>query len=100
MTTTPTFWSNGTITFDQNLLQSFFGPRITALADDSFTVVWEDGNDLFGRHFDAFGSLTTGNFLSNLSSNITEPIFTPVLMQQANGSMVLEYGLVFGHRSG
>ena len=94
MTTTPTFWSQ-VVTFDQNSFQSFVEPKVTALADDSFAIVWEDGTDIFGKHFDEMGQLTTGNFLQALSTNTSKPIFDPVILQQADGRVVVEYGLVF-----
>lgn len=93
MTTTPTFWSNGTITFSNDIFA--FNPKVAALADDSFVIVWEDGNDLFGRHLDPLGSFTSGNFLSSLSGATTKDLFNPVIFQQDNGAVVVEYGLVF-----
>src|SRR4029079_3064534 len=99
MTTTPTFWSP-VVTFDQNPFQSFFEPKVTALADDTFAIVWEDGTDIFGKHFNETGQLTSGNFLAALSTNTTKDIFNPVILQQANGSVVVEYGLVFAESGG
>jgi Ca2+-binding RTX toxin-like protein len=96
MTTTPTFWSS-VVTFDNNYLQSFFAPKVTGLADGSFAVVWEDASgDLFGRRFNELGSVASGpNFLSSLTTSITKPIFNPVLFQQADGRVVVNYGLLF-----
>lgn len=96
MVTTPTFWS-GVVTFDNNFLQSFFSPKVTALADDSFAIVWEEGSgDIFGRRFNELGSVASvPNFLSSLTGAVTQPTFNPVLFQQADGRVVVNYGLQF-----
>ena len=99
MTTTPTFWSN-VITYDQNVLQSFLNPKVTALSDDSFAIVWEDGTDLFGRHFDEQGQLTSGNFLGALSSAQTKAISGPQIFQQPDGRVVVEFNLRFAAGDG
>jgi Ca2+-binding RTX toxin-like protein len=98
MTTTPT-WS-GVITYDQNVLQSFSTPKVTALSDDSFAIVWEDGTDLFGRHFDEKGQLTSGNFLGALSSAQTKAISNPQIFEQVDGRVVVEFELLFGAGDG
>jgi hypothetical protein len=94
MVTTPTLWSSE-VTFDPNFLTTDFGPKILALSDDSFVLGWENGTDIFGKHLDAFGSFTGGNFLSTISSNDTKPLFNPQFVQQANGWVIVEYGQVF-----
>jgi Ca2+-binding RTX toxin-like protein len=86
MTTTPTIWS-GPIVFDPNPLGIDTAPQLLTLSDDSFVLGWEDGNRIFGRHFDPFGSFTSGNFLAALgtgSDKLIQPLFV-----EANGSDVV-----------
>src|SRR5262245_34562520 len=99
MTTTPTFWS-GVVTYDQNVLQSFSTPKVTALADDFFAIVWQDGTDLFGRHFDEQGQLTSGNFLSALSSAQTKALSGPQIFEQVDGRLVVDFNRLFGPGDG
>lgn len=86
MTTTPTIWS-GPIVFDTNPLGIDTAPQLLTLHDDSFVLGWEDGNRIFGKHLDPFGSFTAGNFLSGLgtgSDKLIQPLFV-----EADGSDVV-----------
>ena len=77
MTTTPTIWS-GPIVFDPDLLGTDTAPQLLTLSDDSFVLGWEDGNRIFGKHLDPFGSFTSGNFLSGLGTGgdkLIQPLF-------------------------
>ena len=86
-------------------------PRVTALADDTFVLPWEsdtfapDGTllsgDLFARHLDETGNFTTGNFLEQASEFgherfFGDPLTTPLVVQQSDGSIMTEFGLVGG----
>ena len=93
MTTTPTFWSTEvTISSDP----SVFGAEVTALADDTFVVGWENGSDIFGRQLDPFGSFTGGDFLSTVSATDTKPLGGPIFVQQTGGDVVVLYNELFG----
>src|SRR5215470_3210602 len=96
MAITPTIGPE--ITFSTDNLA--FTPRITALADDSFIISWSNSaalftGDIFARHFDPLGSPTTGNFLSALTAGATKQLFTPIAVQQTDGSIIVEFGLLF-----
>ncbi|MFN0193080.1 MAG: calcium-binding protein [Aestuariivirga sp.] len=97
MTTTPTLWgSEVTFSFDTFA----FGPEVSPLADGTFTVVWQDGTDIFGRHLNEFGSFTGGNFLSALSAARTKDIFGPQLVQTADGQTHVFFNELFGPGDG
>jgi hypothetical protein len=49
------------VTFSSDPLAYY--PQVTALADGSFILAWEDGTDIFAKHPDKNGSFTSGNFL-------------------------------------
>jgi Ca2+-binding RTX toxin-like protein len=97
MVTTPTRWS-GIVTFSNDIFA--FGPKVTALKDDTFAIVWENGEDLFGRQLNPFGSFTGGNFLQPLSSAVTKEISRPFAFQQSNGELIVEFNLLFGPGDG
>ena len=96
MTTTPTFWSS-IVPFNSNNLQTFFVSGVTALADDTFILSWEDngGPDIFAKHLDAFGSFTGGDFLSSLSQANTNSLSGPQVIQQSGGGIVVEFNFAF-----
>jgi Ca2+-binding RTX toxin-like protein len=92
MTTTPTLWgSEITFTFDPLA----FGPKVTALSDGTFILAWENGEDIFGRHLNELGSFTGGDFLSAVSSSIIKPISAPIITEQSDGRVVVNYRLLF-----
>ena len=90
MTTTPTFWGTEII-FSPDI--SAFGPQVAGLTDGTFVIAWETGTDLFARHLNELGSFTGGNFLSTLSANTTKDIFSPQIFEQADGRVIVNYGL-------
>jgi Ca2+-binding RTX toxin-like protein len=92
MTTTPTEWS-GKVVFEDD--PTAFGTRITALKDDTFVVTWETQNDIFGKHLDSMGSFTAGDFLRNISTS-THQLGTPIVTQQTDGSVVVNYNDLTG----
>lgn len=96
MTTTPTFWGTE-VTFSSNPFA--FGPKVAALADNTFAIVWEDGNDIFGRHLDSLGSFTGGDFLfalpTSISTSTDKPLSRPFIVQQADGRVVVNYDELF-----
>jgi len=94
MTTTPTFWSTE-VTISSDLFA--FSPQVTALADDSFIIGWGNSTDIFGRHFDTFGSFTGGDFLSAVSAADTKPLSSPLFVQQTGGDVVVLYNQLFGN---
>ena len=81
MTTTPTLGPE--ITFSSDILA--FAPSVTALADDTFIIGWEDGIDIFARHFNELGNFTTGNFLSALSAADPRELGAPQLFSRPMG---------------
>ena len=86
---TPTFWGTE-VTFSP--FPGDLRPQVTALSDGTFAIVWErDGVDIVGRHFDALGGFTGGDFLSALSSSAARPIFLPKIFEQADGRVVVNY---------
>lgn len=100
MVATPVVGSE--ITFSTDPFASI--PRVTALADDSFILAWESdvfsggvlvSGDLFARHLDPTGSFTGGNFLQATDSfahgTTGDPLTTPLLIQQSNGSIMTVY---------
>jgi Ca2+-binding RTX toxin-like protein len=91
MAITPTLGPEITFSTDPNA----FNPRITALADDSFIISWESSGDVFARHFNSLGSVTTGNFLSALSAADSKDLRAPIAIQQTDGSIIVEYGQAF-----
>ena len=94
MTTTPTFWGNevpfSTLFFDD------FNPKVAALKDGTFSIVWErEGGNLVGRHLNELGSFTGGDFLSALSGSTTKAMGSPQVFQQTDGSVVVNYAQEF-----
>jgi len=90
MTTTPTFWGTD-VTVSSDFLA--FGVRVAALADGTFIMSWENGDDIFARHLNELGSFTAGNFLQGVSTNATRPLATPIVFQQTDGRVVVQYDL-------
>lgn len=90
MTTTPTFWGSE-VTLTNDIFA--FGPRITALADGTFILTWQSDDDIVGKHLDELGSFTAGNFLQGISSAATRPLSTPIVTQQDDGRIVVNYDL-------
>lgn len=92
MTTTPTLWGTEvTVSFDIFA----FAPRVSALSDGTFIISWEGDKNIFARHLNELGSFTGGNFLSTISSDSTKPLFTPIVTQQIDGRVVVNYGQQF-----
>ncbi len=89
MTTTPTLWGT------EAPFSNYFGdynPKVAALADNSFSIVWErDGTEIVGRHFNELGSFTGGDFLSTLSASTTKALTAPQVFQQVDGKVVVNY---------
>lgn len=90
--TTPTDWS-GKVVFEAD--PAAFGARIAALADGTFAITWETQDDIFGRHFNEMGSFTGGNFLREISGG-NHQLATPIVTQQTNGSVVVNYSDLTG----
>ena len=89
MTTTPTLWGNE-VTFSNFFTD--FAPKVKALADGTFTIVWQrSGGDIVGRHLNEQGSFTGGDFLSALSASTTKALTDPQVYQQADGQIVVDY---------
>ncbi len=91
MTTTPTL-SGPAVTFSFDPLA--FGPKITPLANGTFTIAWDSNSpnsDIFARHFNERGGFTGGDFLSALSSADPKSLSSPRLYQQANGKVRVIY---------
>lgn len=82
------------VTFSSDI--SAFGPQVTALADGSFVLAWENGTDIFGRHLNNNGSFTSGDFLSTLSSNDPRHLSGPRVFQQSDGRVVVTYRELLG----
>jgi hypothetical protein len=91
MTTTPTLGSKVTFSFDF----SAFSPQVTALADNSFAIVWENGTDIFGRHLDERGSFLGGDFLFSFPTSVSivtqNPLLSPFIVQQDDGRVIVNY---------
>jgi Ca2+-binding RTX toxin-like protein len=96
MTTTPTFWGTEAI-FSFDL--SAFSPQVTTLSDNTFAIVWENGTDLFGRHFNSLGNFTGGDFLfalpTSISTSTDKPLSRPFIVQQEDGRVVVNYDELF-----
>ena len=92
MTTTPTLWGQE-VTVSSDFLA--FGVRIAALNDGTFVMSWENGDDIFARHLNELGSFTGGNFLQTVSSSATKPLANPIVTQQTDGRVVVNYDLEF-----
>ena len=91
MTTTPTYWgSEVTFSFDTTA----YGTRVTALNDGTFAITWQNSTDVFGTHYDELGASTAGNFLSGASSPSND-VYTPILTQQEDGTVLVHYGYAF-----
>ncbi|MBX9459556.1 MAG: hypothetical protein KL863_27950 [Rhizobium sp.] len=90
MTTTPTYWGQE-VTISNDFLA--FGVRVAALDDGTFVMTWESDNEIFARHLSELGSFTGGNFLQTLSGNETRPLATPIVFQQTDGRVVINYDL-------
>lgn len=90
MTTTPTFWGQE-VTVSNDFLA--FGVHLAALADGTFVMTWENGDDIFARHLSEMGSFTGGNFLQTVSSNATRPLSLALPFQQTDGRVVIQYDL-------
>jgi Ca2+-binding RTX toxin-like protein len=90
MTTTPTFWGQE-VTVSNDFLA--FGVRLAALADGTFVMTWENGDDIFARHLNELGSFTGGNFLQTVSSNAVRPLSFAIPFQQTDGRVVIQYDL-------
>src|SRR5207247_3083809 len=88
MTTTPTLWSHQ-VTFSTDI--NAFGPKVLALADDSFVLGWENDVDIFGRHVTALGAFSGGDFLSGLSSADNKPLSDSIFVQETGGAVVVLY---------
>jgi Ca2+-binding RTX toxin-like protein len=93
MTTTPTEWS-GEVVFENSPLA--FGSRVTALSDGTFVLAWESQDDIFAKHLDEMGSFTGGDFLSGISTGTTLQLGTPIVTQQTDGSVVVNYSFNSG----
>src|SRR4051794_18337198 len=93
MTTTPTDWS-GEVVFETDPLA--FGSRVTALSDGTFVLAWETQDDIFAKHLDEMGSFTGGNFLSGISTGTTQQLGTPIVTQQTDGLVVVNYSFLAG----
>jgi Ca2+-binding RTX toxin-like protein len=92
MTSTPTDWS-GKVVFEDD--PAAFGARIAALDDGTFVISWQTQDDIFGRHFNEQGSFTAGDFLRDISTT-SDQLATPIVTQQTNGSVVVNYGDLTG----
>jgi Ca2+-binding RTX toxin-like protein len=90
MTTTPELFGQE-VTISNDPLA--YGVRVAALQDGTFVMSWENGSDLFARHLSALGSFTGGNFLQTLSGNATASLGTPIVFQQTDGRVVVQYDL-------
>jgi Ca2+-binding RTX toxin-like protein len=90
MTTTPTTWGQE-VTVSNDFLA--FGVRLAALADGTFVMAWENGDDIFARHLNEMGSFTGGNFLQAVSGSATRPLASPLPFQQTDGRVVIQYDL-------
>jgi hypothetical protein len=87
MTATPIVRSE--VTFSNDPLA--FGPQVTALADDTFTIVWQDGTNIFGKQLDSSGNFTGGDFLATVTSNDSDMLSNPIAYQQTDGRVVVTY---------
>ena len=92
MTTTPTFWGNEVIISNDTFA---YGTRVTALQDGTFILAWENGTDIFARQLSELGSFTGGDFLSTVSSDSGKPLGLPIITQQIDGRVVVNYRLQF-----
>ena len=92
MTTTPTFWGiEHAFSFD--ILPSL--PQLAALTDGTFAIVFQDGvGNIHGRHFSELG-LIGGNFMSAVSAAHPNDLFSPQILQQADGRVVVTYNALF-----
>ena len=94
MTTTPTPWGNE-VPFSNFFTD--FNPQVVALNDGTFSIVWErEGGNLVGRHLNELGSFTGGDFLSQLSGAITNPMSAPQVIQLTDGNVVVNFTHQFG----
>jgi Ca2+-binding RTX toxin-like protein len=87
MTTTPTFWSEVTLSLD-NLAAA---PAVTALANDTFVFGYQSGSDIAGFKTDAFGNINGGNFLFPLTSATDHILEALHFAQQADGTVAVLY---------
>ena len=88
MTTTPTYWGTE-VTVSNDFLA--FGVRVAALSDGTFVMSWENGDDIFARQLNELGSFTGGNFLQDVSTNATRPLSLPIVFEQTDGRVVVQY---------
>lgn len=93
MTTTPTLIGQQ-VTISNDPLA--IGVHIASLKDGSFIMSWENGDDIFARHLSALGSFTGGNFLQGVSAGATRPLATPIIFQQTDDRVVVQYDLDAG----
>jgi Ca2+-binding RTX toxin-like protein len=94
MTTTPTEWS-GEVVFEN--APDAVGARVTALSDGTFVLAWaNETGDIFAKHLDEMGSFTGGNFLADVSAGTADPLGTPIVTEQTNGAVVVNYSLLAG----
>ena len=89
MTDDPTPILGNKVTFSSDI--SAFGPQVTALADGSFILAWQNQTDIFARHLDEHGGFIGGDFLSTLSADDAHPLSSPRVFQQSNGRVVVIY---------
>jgi Ca2+-binding RTX toxin-like protein len=90
MTTTPTLWGQD-VTVSNDIFA--FGVRVAALNDGTFVMSWEDGSEIFARQLSELGSFTGGNFLQTVSGNVVRPLATPIVFQQTDDRVVVNYDL-------
>jgi Ca2+-binding RTX toxin-like protein len=88
MTTTPTFWGSEGIISDRT---DDFQAQVVGLADNSFAIVWSDGSNVGGRHYNETGAAASGDFMAGVSDAITHEIHTPRIVQQSGGKVVVDF---------
>jgi hypothetical protein len=77
------------VTFTDDLLAK--DPIVTPLADGTFVIAWESDTEIRARRFSRQGAFIGGDFLLTLSSNDTNPLSSPRVLQRADGRVVVIY---------
>jgi hypothetical protein len=77
------------VTFTDDIFAK--NPMVTPLANGSFVLAWESGDDILARQLSRQGAFIGGDFLSTLSLNDTNPLSSPRVIQRADGRVVVVY---------
>ena len=77
------------VTFSDDILAD--NPLVTPLADGTFVLAWNSGEDILARQLSRQGAFIGGDFLSTLSFNDANPLSRPRVLQRADGRVVVIY---------